>query len=184
MPSLPGLGEWGYHRDYREIQLEKLVKRNKDSQIALGAKAMTVDDALNYGADKIIVATGSSWNGDGTNALTHDPIDGIDASLPTHLTPEQVFAGDKPIGKKVVVLNCDPYYMAPSIAQKLREAGHDVTIVTGAPLGHYMHFTLEAPNMHRMLHELEIDIVSDVWVAKAEANRIQTYPIFGDRLPS
>ena len=178
--TLPGLGEWGYHRDYRETQLEKLVKKNKDSQIALGTDSMTVDDALNYGADKIIVATGSSWNSDGTNALLHDPVQGVDAVSPTHLTPEQVFAGDKKIGKKVVVLNCDPYYMAPSIAQLLRERDHDVTIVTGAPLAHYMDFTLEAPNTHRMLHELEIEVVADVWVSQAEANRIQTYPIFGD----
>ena len=27
--TLPGLGEWGYHRDYREVQLGKLVKKNK-----------------------------------------------------------------------------------------------------------------------------------------------------------
>ena len=25
--TLPGLGEWGYHRDYRETQLQKLVKK-------------------------------------------------------------------------------------------------------------------------------------------------------------
>ncbi|MCP4188742.1 MAG: NADH:flavin oxidoreductase [Gammaproteobacteria bacterium] len=178
--SLPGLGEWGYHRDYREVQLGKLVKKNKESQIALGASRLGVDDCLEYGADKIIIASGAQWNTDGTNALTHDPIQGIDASLPTHLTPEQVFAGDKPIGKKVMILNCDPYFMAPSLAQKLHEAGHEVTIATGVGLGHYMHFTLEAPNMHRMLHEFGIEVIGDVWASQAEANRIQLYPIFGD----
>ncbi len=178
--TLPGLGEWGYHRDYRETQIQKLVKKNRDSQIALGAKAMTVDDALNYGAEKIIVATGAAWNTDGTNALLHDPVHGIDANSPTHLTPEQVFAGNKKIGKKVVILNCDPYYMAPSLAQLLSEKGHEVTIISGVGVGDYMHYTLEAPNMHRMMHELGINVVSDVWVAQAEANRLQTYPIFGD----
>jgi dimethylamine/trimethylamine dehydrogenase len=34
--TLPGLGEWGYHRDYRELQIGKLVKKNKQSQVALG----------------------------------------------------------------------------------------------------------------------------------------------------
>jgi len=178
--TLPGLGEWSYHRDYRESQLEKLVKKNTDSQLVLGAEPISVIGALQYGAEKIIVATGSAWNTDGTNALLHDPVQGIDADSPSHLTPEQVFAGNKEIGKKVVVLNCDPYFMGPSIAQYLREAGHEVTVVTGAPLGGYMHFTLEAPNMHRVLHELEIDVVGDVWVAQAESNRIQTYPIYGD----
>jgi dimethylamine/trimethylamine dehydrogenase len=178
--TLPGLGEWSYHRDYRELQIQKLVKKNKDSQIAMGAKPMTVDDALNYGADKIVIATGSSWNTDGNNALLHDPIQGVDTNLPTHLTPEQVLAGNKEIGKNVVVLNCDPYYMAPSIAQLLAEKDHKVTIISGVAIAGYMEFTLEAPNLHRMMHELGIEMISDVWVSKAEANRLQTYPIYGD----
>jgi dimethylamine/trimethylamine dehydrogenase len=178
--TLPGLGEWGYHRDYREVQLGKLVKKNKESQLALGGKPLSVDDCLEYGAEKIVIATGATWNTDGTNALLHDPVQGIDASLPTHLTPEQVLAGNKEIGKKVVILNCDTYFMAPSLAQLLAEKGHEVTILTGVTLGNYMHFTLEAPNVHRMLHELNIEVIGDVWAAQAEANRIQTYPIFGD----
>ena len=52
--TLPGLGEWGYHRDYRELQIAKLVKKNKQSQVALGQKPMTAGDALAYGADKIV----------------------------------------------------------------------------------------------------------------------------------
>ncbi|MDD9818112.1 MAG: NAD(P)-binding protein [Gammaproteobacteria bacterium] len=179
--TLPGLAEWAYHRDYRETQLGKLVKKNPDSQLALGAAAaMTTQDALDYGADKIVVATGSAWNTDGTNALTHEPVPGIDASLPTMLTPEQVLAGDKPIGKKVLILNCDPYFMAPSLAQRLREADHEVTILSGVGVGHYMHFTLEYPNMERMFHELGIEVIGDVWASRAEANRIEIYNLWGD----
>jgi len=179
--TLPGLAEWAYHRDYRETQLGKLVKKNPDSQLALGAvAAMTTQDALDYGADKIVVATGSAWNTDGINALTHEPVPGIDASLPTMLTPEQVFAGDKPIGKKVLILNCDPYFMAPSLAQRLREADHEVTILSGVGVGHYMHFTLEYPNMERMFHELGIEVIGDVWASRAEANRIEIYNLWGD----
>jgi len=96
--TLPGLGEWSYHRDYRETQLNKLVKKNKESQIALGQKALTADDVLQYVADKVVIATGSSWNTDGNNCLTHDAIPGADASLPDQLTPEQIFEGKKKIG--------------------------------------------------------------------------------------
>lgn len=178
--SLPGLGEWGYHRDYRETQLNKLLKKSKDSQLALNAKPMTVDDALNYGADKIIVATGSHWRTDGDNGLTHAPIPGIDASQPWCLTPEQVMEGKKPIGKKVMILNVDAYFMAPSLAQKLREAGHEVTVASGVGLGHYMDFTLEAPNLHRMLHELEIEVLGDTMASRCEKGRIELYNIWGD----
>jgi dimethylamine/trimethylamine dehydrogenase len=122
--------------------------------VALGQKPMSAQAALGYGAEKIVIATGSSWNTDGTNCLTHDPIPGADASQPDQLTPEQVLEGKKKIGKRVVILNADTYFMAPSLAEKLTLAGHEVTIVTGVHLANYMHFTLEYPNMMRRLHEL------------------------------
>jgi dimethylamine/trimethylamine dehydrogenase len=178
--TLPGLGEWGYHRDYREVQLGKLVKKNKQSQLALGGKRLTVDDVLEYGAEKVVIATGSSWATDGTNALTHAPVPGIDASLPYIATPEQVILGTKTIGKKVVILNADTYFMAPSLAQKLRQDGHEVTVVSGVELGRYMHFTLEFPNLHRLLHEMHIEVKGDHWASKVEEGRIELYNIWGD----
>lgn len=177
--TLPGLGEWGFHRDYREVQLGKLVKKSKDSQLALGAKALTADDVLSYGADEVIIATGAHWSTDGVNALTHEPVPGINASLTYIATPEQVFRGTKTIGKKVIILNADPYFMAPSLAQKLRQEGHEVTIATGVELGRYMHFTLEFPNMHRMLHELHINVLGDVWANRVEQGRIELSNIWG-----
>jgi dimethylamine/trimethylamine dehydrogenase len=178
--TLPGLGEWGYHRDYRELQINKLVKKNKQSQVALGQKPMTADLALTYGAEKIVIATGSSWNTDGTNCLTHDPIPGADASQPDQLTPEQVIEGKKPIGKRVVILNADTYFMAPSLAEKLQLAGHDVTVVTGVHLANYMHFTLEYPNMMRRMHELHIKEIHNAFSSKIEKGRLEVYDIWGD----
>ncbi len=37
--TLPGLGEWGYHRDYRELQIGKLVKKNKQITADAGPEA-------------------------------------------------------------------------------------------------------------------------------------------------
>jgi dimethylamine/trimethylamine dehydrogenase len=178
--TLPGLGEWGYHRDYRELQINKLIKKNKSSQLALSQKPMTADAALGYGAEKIVVATGSSWNTDGTNCLSHDPIPGADAGRPDQLTPEQVLEGRKAIGKRVVILNADTYFMAPSLAEKLAVAGHEVTLVTGVHLANYMHFTLEYPNMMRRLHELHIREVHNAFASRIEKGRLEVYDIFGD----
>lgn len=178
--TLPGLGEWSYHRDYRETQLTKLVRKNKASQIALGQKPLTADEVLEYGAEKVVIATGSHWNTDGTNCLTHDPIPGADASLPDQLTPEQVIAGTKPIGKRVVILNADTYFMAPSLAEKLASAGHEVTIVSGVHLANYMHFTLEYPNMMRRLHELGVEELGDHFCSRIEPGRLEIYNIWGD----
>jgi dimethylamine/trimethylamine dehydrogenase len=70
--------------------------------------------------------------------------------------------------------------MAPSLAQKLAQDGHDVTVVTGVELGRYMHFTLEFPNVHRALHELHVEVIGDHWASKVEEGRIQLYNIWGD----
>lgn len=178
--TLPGLGEWGYHRDYRETQIAKLIKKNKDCVLALGQKPMTADAVLQYGAEKVIIATGSSWNTDGTNCLTHAPLPGVDASLPDQLTPEQVLEGKKPIGKRVVLLTSDTYFMAPSLAEKLATAGHEVTIVSGTHLANYMHFTLEYPNMMRRLHELGVKEIGHHFCSRVERGRLEVYNIWGD----
>ena len=133
-----------------------------------------------YGADKVVIATGSSWNTDGTNCLSHDPIPGADASQPDQLTPEQIFGSKKKIGKRVVILNADTYFMAPSLAERLAVAGHEVTIVTGVHLANYMHFTLEYPNMMRRLHELHVKEEHNTFCTRIEKGRLEAYNIWGD----
>ncbi len=177
---IPNLGEWGYHRDYREVQIEKLLKKNKDSQLMLNQEPMTVDAALEYGAEKIVVATGCLWNADGNNALTHEPIPGADASKDDQVTPEQIFKGKKKIGKRVVILSADTYWMTPSLAEKLAQDGHEVTIIDGVGIGKYMEFTLEFPNTMRMLHEHHVEIIGESWASKVEKGRIQVYNQFGE----
>ena len=178
--TLPGLSEWSFHRDYRETQLEKLVKRNKDSQIALGQKPLTADDVLDYGAERVVIATGARWNPDGLNHFTHAPIPGADASQPHCVTPEQVFSGEKKIGKRVMILNHDAYFMAPSLAEKFARDGHEVTVATVPPLGAYMHYTLEGQNMHRLVEDLEINVLGDMACSRVEPGRVQLYNIWGD----
>jgi dimethylamine/trimethylamine dehydrogenase len=43
-----------------------------------------------------------------------------------------------------------------------------------------MHFTLEFPNLHRMMHEMEIEAIGDVMASRCEAGRIELYNIWGD----
>ena len=83
-------------------------------------------------------------------------------------------------GKRVVILNADTYFMAPSLAEKLAVAGHDVTVVTGVHLANYMHFTLEYPNMMRRMHELHIKELHNAFSNKIEKGRLEVYDIWGD----
>jgi dimethylamine/trimethylamine dehydrogenase len=108
-----------------------------------------------YGAEIVVVATGSRWAGDGVNFLTHEPIPGADPSLPHVLTPEQVMLeGKVPPGKRVVVFDADGYYVAPGLAEKLVADGFEVELVTChdlvSPLSDE---TLEGPLLRQHLHD-------------------------------
>ena len=58
--QLPTLGDWGRITDYRAIQLDKL-----DNVEVITGRQLTAADVLDYGAQIVVVATGSTWRGDG-----------------------------------------------------------------------------------------------------------------------
>ena len=151
--QLPGLGEWSRITNYRRIQLEKL----KNVEVITGKK-LDKAGVLEYGADLVIVASGSRWSADGLNCTTRGPIPGADADQPDCLTPEQVLLDGKPVpGRRVIVYDCDGYYVGPSIAEHLSLKGHSVVLVTCfeqvAPL---CTETLEGPMLRQRLHDLGV----------------------------
>ncbi|MDQ4024991.1 MAG: FAD-dependent oxidoreductase [Actinomycetota bacterium] len=157
IPQLPGLGEWARVVNYRKIQIDKL----KNVEF-IPNKELSAADVQDYGAEIVVVATGGYWATDGQNGATHDAIPGADASQPWQATPEQIMRDGKDLpGERVVIVDNDGYFMGVSLAEKLAMDGKKVTLVTH--LGHiapYMHFTLEAPNQHRKLHKLGVEIVT------------------------
>ena len=70
--------------------------------------------------------------------------------------------------------------MAPSLAEMLSAQGHEVTVITGVDFGHYMHFTLEYPNMRRRMIELNINIIGESWASRVEEGRIEYYDIWAE----
>jgi hypothetical protein len=54
---------------------------------------VTADDLLDYGSERVVLATGAQWVTDGSGPLGPDPIAGVDAAQPQFATPEQVLAG-------------------------------------------------------------------------------------------
>ncbi len=59
--KLPRVNEWSRVITYRQIQLDKL----KNVEVHLGVGKMSATDVLEYGADKVVLATGSHWWGNG-----------------------------------------------------------------------------------------------------------------------
>ena len=97
---LPGLAAWIRVVDYRRSQLGKLA----NVEIALESE-VTADEVREYGFDHVAVATGSRWRADGIGRhhTRPIPIDLVDV-----LTPDDLFAGARPAGDRVVRLRRRP----------------------------------------------------------------------------
>jgi dimethylamine/trimethylamine dehydrogenase len=155
VPQLPGLGEWARLVNYRRIQLGKL-----DNVEVIAKTRLDADAVREYGAEIVVIATGSHWATDGLQGITNEPIPGADAALAHVATPEQIMLEGKAVGKRVVVYDCETYFTGVGMAEKLAREGHDVTYVTPfEAIAPYTHYTLEFPRLNRNLRQLGIEIV-------------------------
>jgi dimethylamine/trimethylamine dehydrogenase len=147
MRRLPTLGDWGRVVDWRQVQLDRL-----DNVEVITGRRLTAADVLAYGADVVVVATGSRWRADGVQPDHRDPIAG--AGLPGVLTPEQVAAGERPPGGPVVVYDCEGYLVGSGVAELLADEGREVHLVTPFPVvSPISDHTLEGDHLRRHLHE-------------------------------
>jgi dimethylamine/trimethylamine dehydrogenase len=161
--QLPGLGEWGRVIDYRRIQLDKLA----NVQVITG-RELDLEDVLEYGAEIVIVATGSRWSADGLNGVSQGPVPIAEAARGAVLTPEGVMSG-APVGQRVTIFDTDGYFVGPSIAEKLARDGHDVCLVTPLEgIAPYMQVTLELPRVKHTLRELGVELVRETLLTAVE----------------
>jgi dimethylamine/trimethylamine dehydrogenase len=79
---------------------------------------MTTETLAEFGADHVVMATGSKWRRDGTARHHTKPIP-INAAADI-LTPDDILDGKRPKGKNVVLYDDDHYYMGGVIAELLR----------------------------------------------------------------
>ncbi|HEY3070232.1 MAG TPA: FAD-dependent oxidoreductase [Gaiellaceae bacterium] len=179
IPRLPGLGEWARVVNWRAVQLQKLG----NVEVITGTR-LDAAGVREYGAEIVVVATGSRWATDGVNFVTHDPIPGADASLQHVLTPEQVMLeGKVPTGRRVLVFDAEGYFVAPGIAEKLVADGFQVELVTChdliSPLSDE---TLEGALLRQHLHEAGIAMRTGVLPTGIEAGRISAKDHLGEPL--
>ncbi|OZA08786.1 MAG: NADH:flavin oxidoreductase [Rhodobacterales bacterium 17-64-5] len=121
--TLPGMREYIRVRDYRVQQLQKLP----NVEVYLDSR-LTPEDVLEFGADHVVIATGARWRRDVFGPKRFYPI--ADPTTPV-LTPDDIMEGTLPTGP-TVVFDSDGYYMGGVIAERLRQAGLSVTLVTPA----------------------------------------------------
>ncbi len=161
---LPTLGDWGRIVDHRRVMLSKL----RNVEVVTG-KRLSAEDVRDYGAQLVVVATGSHWSGEGVQSSTHEPIDGASASLPHVLTPEQVMDGKRPDGSRVVVYDAEGYFVGPGIAELLANDGFEVDLVTSLEVvSPISDLTLEGPMLRQHLHEAGVTMHRGVTVLSVE----------------
>ena len=84
---------------------------------------------LEFGADQVLIATGSRWRRDGLGHNRRIPVEiAADANV---LTPDDVF-NEAEIPAEIMVYDDDHYFMAGALAERLLLAGHRVSYVTPA----------------------------------------------------
>jgi len=151
---LPGLAAWGRVRDYRVQQLANManVSIYRDSRL-------TAEHVLEFGAARVVIATGATWRRDGVGRANSEPVPGLgDATV---YTPDDIMAGATPAGP-VAVFDDDHFYMGGVLAEKLRRDGLEVALVTpAAAASAWTEYTLELQHIQTRLLELGVDIVAN-----------------------
>ena len=87
----------------------------------------------------------------------------------------------KELGERVLVLDGDGYYTGVSMAELVADLGKQAVIVTSlGSVGPYTDFTLEAPNLHRMMYEKGIHEHTSHWVESVEPGVATIYYLYRD----
>ncbi len=151
---LPGLAAWGRVRDWRLLQIAKLPN------VSLYLESvMTPESIAVFGADHVLIATGSSWLRDGTGRHSPAPLaiaEGADV-----LTPDDLMAGLRPKSRDVMIYDDDHYYMGGVLAELLRKEDYAVTLVTPAAVASsYTKASLEQKVIQKRLINLGVKIVA------------------------
>ena len=169
---LPTLGDWGRVVDHRVLGLAKLP----NVEVITGRR-LSAADVLDYGADTVVIATGSSWMGDGTQPYQAEPILGAASAL----TPESVMAGERPASGRVVVYDTDGYYVGVGMAELLRLEGYDVDLVTSLPrVSPTSDASLEGDFLRQHLHDLGVRFHTGVVVRELAEGEVRGETEFGD----
>ena len=172
---LPGLATWIRVVDYRRGQLAKLP----GVELAFGSR-LEADEILSYGFDHVALATGARWRRDGSARWHTRPIpigDGVAV-----LTPDDLMAGERPAGDRVVLFDDDHYYMGGVLAELLVADGKQVTLVTpAARVSEWTVNTMEQQRIQRRLLDQGVRILTTQVLAAADAGAVQLACAYTER---
>ena len=118
---------------------------------------VTAEDVVEYGFEHVAVAAGATWRRDGVARWHTTPMQ-VDAGTEI-LTPDDLMAGVRPGGKRVVLFDDDHYYMGGVLAELLAREGHEVHLVTpAAQVSSWTFHTLEVVKVNRRVLEAGVTV--------------------------
>ena len=163
---LPGLAAWARVRDYRLNQLSKM----QNVQLLRGSR-VSAEEVLEFGASRVVIATGSRWRRDGVGRANPRPIRGFDDAHRV-LTPDDLLDGASTSGS-VLVFDDDHYYLGAVLAEKLRVDGHEVTLVTPADrVSAWTVNTLEQHAIQKRVLDLGVEVCANRNVVEFDGSRV------------
>jgi len=150
--ELPGMSSFARVRDYREYQLNQ--KANVEVYLD---NRLTAEDVVALEIPHVLIATGSHWRNDGVGRRHAFPVTGTEAV--DVLTPDDVLGGAE-IGGRVLIYDDDHYFMGSTLAERFREQGHDVCLLTPeSKVATWTVNTLEQDKIQARLLDLEVEII-------------------------
>jgi dimethylamine/trimethylamine dehydrogenase len=169
---LPGAQTFTRVRDYRVYQLERLA----NVQVFRGSK-IGPDEVLEFGAQRVVLATGAHWRIDGVGPASPAGIPGwSSANSGWVISPEQVIArilSGQPLPGPVVVYDDDHYYVGHSIAELLRAQGLEVTLVTPlSDVSQWSYYTLELKRIDERLTRAGVHCLTKTKILNISATRV------------
>lgn len=163
--KLAGLAAWSRAADHRIYMLQQRPNVEIYMDSSLSCK-----DVLEFGADNVVVATGSSWRKDGVGSTNFMPIKSLEKA--NVFTPEDVFNGvDLP--KSILIYDDEHNYLGGVLAEELARNGHQVTIVSPlTTISAWTGFTLEQSQILSRLHELGVVLRPNQIITKVSKNQV------------
>ena len=132
---------------------------------------MTAADIVEFGFRHVAVATGAAWRRDGVARWHTQPVP-VDPAADV-LTPDDLMAGWRPSGSRVVVYDDDHYYLGGVLAELLQNEGFEVEIITPAPqVSAWTVNTMEVDRIQRRLLLAGVTLRTSAAVTEVGAGKV------------
>lgn len=155
---LPGLSSWARVRDYRL----RLLNQSADADLYLSSR-LSAEEIVEFGADTVILATGSTWRNDGVGSTSFQP---LFANASDVLSPDDIMDGAAThrtltgSASHFVVYDDDNFYMASVIVEQLCKHGHRAVYITPQPMvATWTDFTLDQERIIERLKALGVQML-------------------------